>query len=151
MQEPPVQPFDDPALKVALRRSLGRESAPADLRQRIRGLAKQDGASGGVKAKDKTLPLRRSPLYKFAVAEVLILGFGGLGYQIWQMNQKPSYDVATVISDDLYKAMKTTHMARVGGQAGPDAGNNLGAAAGVGGQVKRPVFAGGLAEDGWAV
>ena len=155
MQEPPVTPFDDPSLKAALRRSLGKESAPASLRERVRAMAAETrsepklAAGGG--SSDQPIPLfRRSPLYRFAVAAVLVLGFGGLGYQIWQMNRTPTYDVATAVPESLYAAMIETHTARATGKVGGDTVTTVDGAAGLAVQVKRPVLAADLAKDGWA-
>lgn len=159
MQKPPAQSFDDPALKAALRRVLDQPTAPAALRDRIRAMAVETRASaaGGTSSPQtktgedaKPIPMfRRSPLYKLAVAAVFVLGFASLGYQIWQMNQKPDYNVATAVPDSLYAAMLQTHTARAGGSAGGDSVASLDAASGLTSQIKRPVFVADLTKDGW--
>ncbi len=145
MQDSPVQPFDDPALKAALRRSLDRESAPAALRDRIKGLA---AASAAAEPENKPIPMfRRSPLYRFAVAAILIIGFGGLGYQIWKMNQSP-YDQTIVFTAALYQEMIDAHNGRKDNSAG-DSITTFAAAPSLGGQLKRSVFVADLTKEGW--
>jgi len=150
MPQPPVQPFDDPALKAALGRALGREAAPADLRSRI--LAATAGGQKSVPAlatrSDQPIPLRRSPLYRLAVAAILIIGFGGLGYRIWDMNRAPKYDFAIAIPDELYKAMVDTHSVRVTHPTG-DTVTTLAAAGSLSAPVNRPVLVADLTKDGW--
>jgi hypothetical protein len=144
MEQNSAQPFDDPALKVALRRSLGQETAPVGLRDRLKNL------SIAAPIQDqKPIPLfHRSPLYRFAVAAVLVIGFGGLAYQVWQMNKSP-YEKSLALSDDLYKAMTTTHSARANQSAGNDTVSALALASSLGGQIQRPVFVADLTKDGW--
>src|SRR3954471_1806810 len=98
MQEIPLQPFDDPALKAALRRSLEREVAPAALRDRISKLSQAQGqptlklSEKSEVPENKPIPMfRRSPAYRMAVAAVLLIAFGGLAYKVWDMNRSP-YD-----------------------------------------------------------
>lgn len=153
MPQPPVQPFDDPGLKAALGRALGREAAPADLRSRILAATAGEQKSTPPNRRtadrsDQPIPLRRHPLYRLAVAAVLIIGFGALAYQIWDMNRAPKYDVAYAIPNSLYKAMVDTHTARLTHPAG-DSVTTLPAAASLSGEVKRPVFAADLTKDGW--
>lgn len=145
MQDSPVQPFDDPALKAALRRSLERESAPAALRDKIKGLST---ATAAAEPENKPIPMfRRSPLYRLAVAAILVIGFGGLGYQIWKMNQSP-YDTRTVFTASLYQEMIDAHNARTGSSAG-DSVTDFAAAPGLSGKLGRSVFVADLTKDGW--
>lgn len=145
MQDSPVQPFDDPALKAALRRSLDRETAPVALRDRIKALA---SAAAPAEPDHKPIPMfRKSPLYRLAVAAILIIGFGGLGYQIWKMNQSP-YDSTTVFTAKLYQEMIDAHNARKDNSTG-DSVITFAAAPGLGGQLGRSVFVADLTKDGW--
>jgi|GEM_PF-2843838 len=145
MPENPVQFPDDPALKSALQRALGKEAAPAMLRARI---MQQAGRSvGGAVATSAKAP--RGYLFRFAVAAVVVLGFGGLGYQIWQMNRPPVYNQQYVFPNSLYKAMIETHTARAS-QSSPDAVTTLASAATLGSQIQRPVFVADLTRDGWS-
>src|SRR4051812_25878648 len=150
MQQPPVQPFDDPALKAALRRTLDQPTAPAALRDRIRALATESRKDAGA-SDTGPIPIRprRSPFLKLAVAAVLILGVGNLAYQIWS-NRKPAYDFATAVPDPLYAAMVQTHAGRTSGSLGADTATTLDAAAGLASQIKRPVLLADLTKDGWA-
>src|SRR6266542_6235247 len=107
MNVPSFEPPDDPALKGALRRALGVENAPAGLRERV----------VAVPAKPTMTGFRRSLGYRLAVAAVLVVGFGGLTYQIWQMNRRPDY---AGISDSLYQNMIDAHNARSGQAVGGD-------------------------------
>jgi len=144
MQESPVQPFDDPALKAALRRSLGQETASAALRDRIKKLASENGPV----PENKPIPMfRRSPLYRLAVAAILIIGFGGLAYQIWNSNQP--YDPNGAFPPGLYQAMVDTHNQRKAATGG-DTVTTLASASSLGSQIKRSVFIADLSKDGWA-
>jgi hypothetical protein len=147
MNEPPVQPFDDPALKAALGRALDRERAPDALRKRVLAMA-ATGASGA--RSEKPLPLfKRSRLYRLAVAAILVIGFGGLGYQIWDMQREPTYDPTTAFSTSLYQAMLDAHAARSAKGASGDTAATLAAAGSLAPRVGRPVFVADLAKDGW--
>jgi hypothetical protein len=166
-----VPSFEDPALKAALRRNLGRESAPAALRERIGAMAA--GAGGGSAAvtgprlvsgaggaggaplgerAERPIPIRgRSPLYKLAVAAILILGFGGLAYQVREMTKDP-YDYSVAISDSLYASMVEAHRARQAAGTAAAAGDTVASVAGAGELQKginRPVFVADLTKDGW--
>src|SRR3954470_19568155 len=102
MEQIPEQFTEDPALKAALRRALDQEAAPAALRNRILALS-AESAADATAAPPRSLKMpSRSPLFKFAVAAVLLIGFGALGYRIWQMNQKTAYPG---LGDALYQAM----------------------------------------------
>jgi len=149
MEQIPDQFTEDPALKAALRRALDQEAAPAALRNRILALSAE--ASAGESAappRSLKMPSRRSPLFKFAVAAVLLIGFGALGYRIWQMNQGPVYDPSRILSQSLYKAMVDTHAAR-GAQTTPDQVTTLAAAGELSKSIDRPVFVADLTRDGW--
>jgi len=153
MQETPLQPFDDPALKMALRRSLGKETAPVSLRDRIKKMAGENSSVSAPESKPdpKPIPLfRRSPVYRFAVAAVLIIGFGGLAYQIWQMKQKDdAYNRGTVFTASLYQNMIDTHEARKSATSA-DTITTLAAVPSLSGQVPaHAVFAADLTKDGW--
>ena len=138
MEEPAVQPFDDPDLKVALRRVLGSESAPAGLRERI-------AAMSGDEAPPIRVNWRQSWVYRLAVAAVLVVGFGGLAYQIWKMNRPPSYDPALAISDTLYASMLTAHHSG----AAASGVTTLAQAEDLKKHIDRPVLVADLTRDGW--
>jgi hypothetical protein len=135
MNDPSSDPSDDPALRGALRRALGIESAPAGLRERVLAMTAKPAPTG----------FRRSLGYRLAVAAVLVLGFGGLGYQIWQMNRGPDY----VVSDALYQNMIDAHNGRMAQAAGGDKISNVAEAAKLVSDIQRPVFAADLTRDGW--
>src|SRR5438128_2720620 len=138
MNDPSLEPADDPALRGALRRALGVESAPAGLRERVMAMTAKPAPG-----------LRRSIGYKLAVAAVLVLGFGGLGYQIWQMNRGPVYDRSKfALSHELYQAMVDAHSAR-GKEAGSGDAGTVSAAANLSQSIQRPVFVADLTRDGW--
>src|SRR3954449_4605899 len=118
MEQIPDQFTEDPALKAALRRALDREAAPAALRNRIWGVSAESSGEAAEPPRSLKMP-QRSPLFRFAVAAVLLIGFGALGYRIWQMNQGPRYDGGTVLTQALYKDMVDAHAAR-GAQTTPD-------------------------------
>src|SRR3954452_246648 len=99
MEQLPNQFTEDPALKAALRRALDQEAAPAALRNRIQALSAESAADVETAAPPRSLKMpRRSPLFRFAVAAVLVIGFGALGYRIWQMNQGTSYDPGRILT-----------------------------------------------------
>jgi hypothetical protein len=137
MEKPVVQPFNDPELKGALRRAAGGETAPAGLRDRIVAMA-------GAEAPPTRVNWRQTWAYKLAVAAVLLVGFGALGYQIWQMNRPRVYNPNLAISDALYQAMLTAHEAGGGGGV-----TSLAEAAGLAKQINRPVLVADLTRDGW--
>jgi hypothetical protein len=137
MNDPSFEPPDDPALRGALRRALGVENAPAGLRERVVALTA------------KPAPVWRRGLgYRLAVAAVLVIGFGGLGYRVWQMNHNP-YDAKLALSDTLYQNMIDAHNARSGQAAGGDKISNVAEAATLVKEIQRPVFAADLTRDGW--
>ena len=149
MQEQPVQPFDDASLKAAVRRALGSgEGAPAGLRERILAAGNTDTRE----ASDRPIPLyRRSPLYRFAAAAVVVIGFGALGYTIWDMTRVPTYPgkPTYAFSNSLYKAMIQTHEARRSGSASPDTVDTLAGASSLAGAIGRPAFVADLTKEGW--
>jgi hypothetical protein len=136
MEEPAAQSFEDPKLKAALRRVLGSEGAPAGLRERIAAMAEGD-----------TPPIRvnwrQSWVYKLAVAAVLVVGVGGLAFQVWKMNHP--YNPAVAISDSLYEAMLTAHHS---GEAASGV-TALAKAEELKTQINRPVLVADLTRDGW--
>jgi anti-sigma factor RsiW len=148
----PLQPFDDPALKAALRRALPRETAPPSLRDRIRAeLAAAAATPAPAADEPRAIPLRpkRGPLYKLAVAAILVIGFGGLAYQIYQQTRSP-YDPTTfTLSDELYRDMVADHSARARHTGSPDTVTALSGAAQLATQLARPVWAADLTRDGW--
>jgi hypothetical protein len=146
MEQRPSEFTADPALKSALRRALDVESAPPALRQRIMALRTAPGET----PVHKPIPMfRRNPLYGLAVAAVLVLGLGMLGYQIWQMNRGPVYDRSRfALSHELYKAMVDVHAARAN-DAGTADGGAVAAAAKLSTSIDRPVFVADLTRDGW--
>lgn len=149
MQQPSLQPFDDPALKAALRRSLGQEAAPAALRDRIKAMAQQNAPVANYSpGQQKPIPLfRKSPLYRLAVAAILIIGFGGLAYQIYQMNKSP-YDQTQVFTAGLYQSMLDAHTARQQSTVA-DPVTSMASAATLSKQIGQPVFVADLTKEGW--
>jgi hypothetical protein len=145
MEQIPDQFSDDPALKAALRRALDQEAAPAALRNRILALTAEPSAEAAAPPRSLKMP-RRSPLFRFAVAAVLVIGFGALGYRIWQMNQGPTYDPG--LTQALYKEMVDVHAAR-GAQTTPDQVTTLAAAGALSKSIDRPVLVADLTRDGW--
>src|SRR5207253_116058 len=113
MKEPPVQPFDDPALKAALGRALGRASAPAALRQRILVIAgEKTGKSSVTQIEHKPIRMfRQSPLYKLAMAAVVLICVGVAALIVYKTNQPPTYD-QYAFPKQLYTDMVVTHDAR---------------------------------------
>ena len=130
--------------------SLDRDSAPAALRDRIKNLATQNAPIAAAPQPDqKPIPLfRRSPLYRLAVAAILIIGFGGLAYQVWQMNQPTVYDQSQVFTSALYQSMLDVHTARTKATE-PDSITTVAAAASLSGQIGQPVMAANLKPEGW--
>jgi anti-sigma factor RsiW len=162
MQDHPVPSFDDPALKAALRRALDSDAAPTALRDRIRALAAEEAdrpalsytasapepAPSAAEANDRPIPLfRRNPLYRLAVAAVLIIGIGVLALQLWNTNRPaPAY----TFSNTLFKGMVTTHNARATDtEMAPDTVKSLAEAPKLSQQINRPVLAADLTKDGW--
>jgi len=147
MEQIPEQFTEDPALKAALRRALDQEAAPAALRNLILALNAESAADAQTAAPPRSLkmPSRHSPLFRFAVAAVLLIGFGTLGYRIWQMNQGPVYPG---INNALYQAMVDTHAARRA-QTTPDAVTTIASASTLSQTIQRPVFVADLTRDGW--
>jgi hypothetical protein len=150
MKEPPVQPFDDPALKVALGRALGRPSAPAALRQRIlTAVREESGKSTGVEVEHKPIRMfRQSPLYKLAMAAVVLICVGVAAFIVYKTNQPPTYD-QYAFPKQLYTDMVVTHSARATSPAG-DTVTTLASATDLSKQLDRPVFVADLTKDGWA-
>jgi hypothetical protein len=150
MQQPPVQPFDDPALKAALRRALdSSEAAPVGLRERLRA----GGFTDTAVASDAPIPMpRRSPVYRFAAAAVILIGFSMLAYRVWDMQRGPTYpsNPTYAVPNSLYKAMIDTHQARLTGGATPaDTVKSLEAAASLSATTGRATFVADLTRDGW--
>jgi hypothetical protein len=148
MEQLPDQFTEDPALKAALRRALDQESAPAALRNRILALRAGPAAETAEPPRSLKLP-QRSPLFRFAVAAVLLIGFGALGYRIWQINQPPAtYNPLAAIPQALYQEMVKVHAAR-SAQTTPDEVSTFADAAKLGQSIQRPVFVADLTRDGW--
>ncbi len=150
MREPPVQPFDDPALKLALGRALGRPAAPAALRQRIASMAgEKTGRSITAEVEHKPIRMfRQSPLYKLAMAAVVLICVGVAAVIVYKSNQPPKYD-QYAFPKQLYTDMVVTHNARASSATG-DTVTALASAADLSKQLNRPVFVADLSKDGWA-
>ncbi|HEY7117324.1 MAG TPA: hypothetical protein VH475_12095 [Tepidisphaeraceae bacterium] len=146
-----MQPFDDPALKAALRRVLGQDAAPPALRDRIRAITVTTpgvGESPATVRHDAPIPLFRRQWFRTtAAAAVLLIGLGVLAFQILNPN-KPGKGYA--FPNSLYKAMDNAHQARLSGSASPDAVTALASANALASQLGRPVFAPDLSKDGWS-
>ena len=151
MKEPPVQPFDDPALQVALQRSLGRPSAPPALRERILTATRaQSGKSTAAPIEHKPIRMfRQSPLYKLAMAAVVLICVGVAAVMVYINTRPPTYDLAYDFPKKLYTDMLATHDARAKSPAG-DTVTNLAAATDLSKQLNQPVFVADLTRDGWA-
>lgn len=156
MPDGTVPPFDDPALKAALRRALPGTSlkAPASLREKIAAMAKGDATqtmTGKPVSADVAgrIGFRQSVWYKVAVAAVLLVGFGFLGYQLYTMNQPTKYDSQTALSDEFYGQMVTAREQRETGKATPDTVTALDQAKTLSTEISRGVFAPDLKVEGW--
>lgn len=141
MSQDSVQPpFDDPALKAALRRSLGVERAPAALLERVRA------AAGG--EQERVIPLFRRPFFHQAIAAVLLVGLSVALVMVWRSNRKDPYNEAYAIPNSLYKAMVTQHEARAA-QAEKDTVTQLASVTQLAKQLGRGILAPDLTKDGW--
>jgi len=166
MEETPIQPFEDPELKAALRRVLpdARETVPEGLRARIASMA-QAAQVGEECAGDPGAPppaqtprpvagkigaTPKSPWRRWGMAAIVVIGFGGLAFRVWEMNQPTPYDKAIAIPTTFYEAMRTAHARRAAGEAGPDQVTTL-ASAGptLSKQLNRGVFVPDLSGEGW--
>ena len=164
MQDP-VSSFDDPALKAALRRALDSETAPSGLRDRIRAIAAEEALPthtdrpalsytaappepAPAPTDDRPIPLfRRSPLYRLAVAAIVIIGIGTLSFQVWNSSRPRSQ---YTFQPSLFKGMIATHKARATGtEMAPDAVKSLAEAPKLSQAINRPVFVADLTKDGW--
>jgi len=110
MDRDPTHHFRDTELKAAITRNLGRETAPATLRQRIRQ-SLQDAAEPS----PTSAPPRpeRPWLRPVAAAAILLIGLGALGYQLWEMYRPmPQFQAVTLqLEPELAAAMIQTHRA----------------------------------------
>lgn len=141
MSQDSVQPpFDDPALKAALRRSLGMERAPASLMERIRASAAGE--------QERVIPLFRRPFFRQAIAAVLLVGLSVALVIVWRSNRKDPYAEAYAIPNSLYKAMVNQHEER-GAQVEKDAVTQLASATQLAKQLGRGILAPDLTQDGW--
>lgn len=107
--------FDDPALQSAVKRALGNETAPRQLRERV------ERALAGERARPVRL-LR--PLAGVAAAAVLFIGFSVAYHMLWASREKPVaqwFAAAMVVSHDQCSALPDHHL------IAPDAPNDLGA------------------------
>jgi anti-sigma factor RsiW len=154
--EPPVSSFDDPALKSALQRSLPKERAPEELRQRIAAMAADarseappmrlgpEAPSGGIPIRNARSSWQRwgrlAAAAVFAIAAtvtaVLINRQGG---------PAPGYEIA----NSVFKGMVNAHELRKSGAASPDTVTTLAAASQLSKTLGRGVLAADLTQDGW--
>jgi len=87
--EPPIQPFDEPGLKAALRRTHAAETAPAGLRDRITAAlaaaaAAESAAGLGAAHSDVAGRIGRSGgRMRIAASFIALLGVGLLGYTLY--------------------------------------------------------------------
>jgi hypothetical protein len=147
--EPPVQSFNDPALKAALARSIPKERAPQGLRERIAALtASQASQSAATEdAPPIKLPIFRQKWFRLAAAAVFAVAAVVTAVMInRQSDVVPGYEIA----NSVYKGMITTHEARKNDTATPDTVTTL-ASAGqqLSKQLGRGVWAPDLTKDGW--
>jgi len=126
-----LQPnFEDPALKAALKRTIGTETAPADLRQRVAQAIAAEGqtpSTGAAEsrverpaepgsARSMRIGWRRSPLIGLAAAAMLIVGVGLIFNHLWE----PGIDNLYTLPKALAADMVATHDRMLGsGIGGP--------------------------------
>lgn len=142
MQDKPDSAFDDPALKTALRRSLGAEQAPASLSQRIVQIASEQSRA------PQSIPVFRRRAFRQAVAAVLAIGLGVAAILIWQGNRKDPYQAAYGIPNSLYRSMVNQHQERAD-QTAPDPVTSIPAAQELARKLGRPILLPDLTRDGW--
>jgi hypothetical protein len=88
--------FDDPALKEALKRAFGHETAPAILRQRVTAAWAAEQRASALRARSAW----HNPLSKLAVAAVLLIGFGVAYFILFRSTSVPipSYFASSMLS-----------------------------------------------------
>ncbi|WP_428938217.1 hypothetical protein [Fontivita pretiosa] len=90
--------FDDPALKAALRRALGGETAPPQLRERIAQALRAERAAGQTQPTGQNLRRWRTPLYGLAAAAALLLGLGLVYSFFWNTDRSvPPYFATAMV------------------------------------------------------
>jgi hypothetical protein len=92
--------FDDPALRAALHRAMGSESAPSSLRRQV--VARLDH-------EDQVLRRWRKPLSAFAAAAVILIGFSVAYMMLWRTVEHPipKFIASAMVSvHDQYAANK---------------------------------------------
>ncbi len=103
--------FDDPALKRAIQRSLGREAVPGRLRLRVQQIVASAEAGAVVTRKISRRPL--ISIQNIAASLFLLAGLGLMTYQFWTNFHTPSYQSASVpatqIPESVQAAMIQTH------------------------------------------
>jgi hypothetical protein len=146
--EPPVQSFDDPALRAALARSIPKERAPQELRNRIAALTAIGKPTTWEDAPPIKLPVFRQKWFRMAAAALFAVA-AVITAVLVNRNQTgvtPGYEIA----NSVYKGMVTIHEARKNNTASPETVTTL-ASAGqqLSKQLGRPVWAPDLTKDGW--
>ena len=148
--EPPVQSFDDPALKAALARSFTKERAPEALRNRIAALT----ASGGKPAAWEDAPPIKLPVYRqrwVRLAAAALFAVAAVITAVLVNRESSSVTPGYEIANSVYKGMVSTHEARKNNTATPPDSVTTLAAAGqqLSKQLGRAVWAPDLTKDGW--
>jgi hypothetical protein len=167
--------FDDPGLKAALKRTVGRETAPAGLRERVLRAMAEEGAKGsGVSGEgsgkaETASPIRlaggggeesrrrwyigRSAGFRYAAAAIVLLavGVGVWEWGPWRAKQNTTY--VFKLRPQLLDAMVEAHDAEVASADHTTAGvpqNNFTAMAErLKQDVGHSVLAADLGKDGW--
>ena len=127
MPTQPAQPFDDPALKAALKRAFGGEVAPAGLRQRVQAAmdaSEGTGAavSGGTPSLRLTEPMTRedvrvkpkqafyrSPAFKLAIAAMVLVIVGVVAKQYLTGTKSEQPRLIATLPKPFAEAMVQTH------------------------------------------
>ena len=91
---------------------------------------------------------RQSPLYKLAMAAVVLICVGVAALIVYKTNQPLTYD-QYAFPKQLYTDMVVTHGARANSPVG-DTVTTLASATELSKQLNRPVFVADLTKDGWA-
>jgi hypothetical protein len=147
--EPPVQSFNDPALKAALARSLPKERAPQGLRDRIVALSAPQGSQSAAaeEAPPIKLPIFRQKWVRMAAAALFAIAALITAFIVnRETGVQPGYEIA----NSVYKGMITTHEARKNESTPSDTVTTLPSAGQqLSKQLGRGVWAPDLTKDGW--
>ena len=105
MTDPSPSSFDDPVLKAALKRTVGTERAPAQLRTRIETLLPAKAARPVPQTREtRARNWRNHPLVGLAAAAMLIIGIGLIWYQLSPPNDDNPYALPIAMAADMVDA-----------------------------------------------